>query len=288
MSPIPGVVASSRRTAGGGGGGGSALPTKVAGAYWPYWEDTYPDQISSNVNTLFIAFAVNSGSNGAIQWPGLNTLNQSTFQTRLQTTRAAGRCCILSIGGEFVTLTIDNSTEVTNFVNSVKSLYTTWGGFDGIDWDVEGGLVTSGNRQYFVAASQELKDFYGANFAISMSYQGPDSQYKTMAQELEGTGDLDWASIQYYDYPGPATSDVSSRLSEMVNTWGVSPAHLGVGVKYEPGNGNAWQTTSGLVSMWNTVEGTYPTLRGCTNWETQLDRNEGGGYATTVCPAITS
>lgn len=280
------------------GGGGSPPPPsgsvlnqkpKIVGAYWPQWETVYPDLIPDGINTLLVSFAIPAASPpGAMRWDGMyGGLNQATFEDRIQLTREAGRSVLLSLGGESITYLLNSDTKVTNLVNSVADIYTTWGGFDGIDWDIEGGHITSANRQYHEAASRELKDFYGANFAIAMSYQGPDVQYKTMAQNLEATGDLDWASIQYYDYPNPQTSDVVSRLSEMVNTYGVSPAHLGIGVKFESGNSSTW-THANAISMWNTVEATYPTLRGMVTWETIQDRTNSNDFADTVAPVITS
>lgn len=303
LRPLPGIgafrtiVADAPATS-------SALPTKVVGQYWPQWENKYPTEIPSTTNTLLLAFAVSAAANdGTVYWDGMYnppapnagapTLVQSVFEDDVQTFREGGRCAILSVGGSAGGLfTLDSTTKVTNFVNSIKALYNAWGGFDGIDWDIEEQATPD---VYYVAASRELKDFYGGDFAISMSYAGNDSgpgsvtTFKSIAQALESTGDLDLASIQYYDYsPGPQTSDVTSRLNEMVTTYGVDPSHLGVGVKIVPGDPITWQTPAAVVSMWNTVEAIYPTLRGCNHWESITDRANGYGFSNTVGAAITS
>lgn len=267
---------------------------KIAGQYWPAWETMYPHQIPSGTNMLLLSFAVPTGPshNGNLMWDGPYVLDYSTFVDSVQTTRAAGRSVLLSIGGAEIDYLMDNSTKVTNCVNSIKSIYNQLGGLDGIDWDVENQPTPTAQ---YVSASQQLKDFYGADFAISCSYAGNSDEagsqttYKAISQALEASGDLDMSTIQYYDYANPQTSDVQTRLGQLVNSWDVDPYHLGVGVKYVPGDGAAWQTTTAIINMWNTVEATYPTLRGCNNWESLYDHTSASnGFSNVVGPALTT
>ena len=63
------------------------------------------------------------------------------FNTDLATLRASGRCVLLSVGGAGSYIQLDTQDRSDAFVASVKSIYAQLGGFDGIDFDIEGGTV---------------------------------------------------------------------------------------------------------------------------------------------------
>jgi hypothetical protein len=265
----------------------SALPNIVVGAYWPEWETVRLRELPVGYNTVLIAFAINNGTNGAIKWDGLyGGLNQTEFEADIQEVRARGVCVILSIGGAGITFPLDSDAKVTNFVSSVQSLYTAWGGFDGIDWDVENQTF---DRVRFAAASRQLKSIYGPNFAICMAPAPSDNQYKLLAQDLQSTGDLDMISPQYYDYPATDQAErragVTNRTNELVNTYGINPHHIGVGTKHIGTASDVW-TIASIVTMWNEQTATYPTLRGAFTWESIADRDNGGQFATTVAATV--
>ena len=44
---------------------------------------------------------------------------------------------MLTVGGAGASFYLTNQTQSQNFLNSIYSIYSQLGGFDGIDWDIE-------------------------------------------------------------------------------------------------------------------------------------------------------
>ena len=120
------------------------LGSNIAMGYWDNW-GTFTLQNSPSVyKVLFYAFAVGSGADGAtiVMYTPSGTNPLSNLHNDIATCHGQSRKVILSIGGATsANITLQNSTDVTNFVNSVANLVTTYG-FDGIDLDLENSSLT--------------------------------------------------------------------------------------------------------------------------------------------------
>ena len=146
-----------------------------------YWHDftnpsgaTFPiSQVTSNWDVIIVAFADNAG-NGAISFtvdPAAGT--EAQFIADVAAKRKAGKKVVLSIGGQNGWITLDNATQVTNFVNSAYALIQKFG-FDGIDLDLETGVSQNTALQTnLVTAVKQLKAKVGSSFYLSMAPEHP-------------------------------------------------------------------------------------------------------------------
>ncbi|MBO7942257.1 hypothetical protein JTP77_041120, partial [Streptomyces sp. S9] len=94
---------------------------------------TYPiSQVSNDFDVIVVAFGDDAG-NGAVSFtvdPGAGT--EAQFKADVAAVRARGKKVVLSLGGQNGTVTLNNATQVANFVNSMEDLIRYYG-FDGVD-----------------------------------------------------------------------------------------------------------------------------------------------------------
>lgn len=134
--------------------------------------------------------------------------------------KARGVKVIASIGGAAGAVAIPNASEKAKFVSSTKALIDKFG-FEGLDIDIEGGMITlgGGDNDYnnpttanivnLIAAIKEIKQAYGSNFWITMapevayvqggitSYSGIWGAYLPVIQGLRN--ELNILHVQYYN-----------------------------------------------------------------------------------------
>ena len=161
--------------------GATNLGSNIAMGYWDNW-GTFTLQNSPSVyKVLFYAFAVGSGSDGAtiVMYTPSGTNPLSNLHNDIATCHGQGRKVLLSIGGATsANITLQNSTDVTNFVNSVANLVTTYG-FDGIDLDLENSSLTvnagdslsnpsTPDEANMANALSQLSSRLGSGFLISL------------------------------------------------------------------------------------------------------------------------
>ena len=120
-----------------------ALPERVLGCYWTYWNGPALTSLPGLYNTVYFFSALPAGqpggSTGAVTWS--QSRPTSDFNTGLAALRAAGRCVILSIGGANAYLRLDTTERADAFIASIGQIHQQLGGFDGIDLDIEGGQL---------------------------------------------------------------------------------------------------------------------------------------------------
>jgi chitinase len=146
-----------------------------------YWHDftnpsgpTYPiSQVSADWDVIIVSFADNAG-NGAISLTvDPNAGTEAQFIADIAAKRKAGKKVVLSIGGQNGWITLDNATQVTNFVNSAYALIQKFG-FDGIDLDLETGVSQNTALQAnLIVAMKQLKAKVGSSFYLSMAPEHP-------------------------------------------------------------------------------------------------------------------
>ena len=185
-----------------------------------YWHDftnpsgpTYPiAQVSNDWDVIIVSFADNAG-NGAISLTvDPNAGTEAQFIADIAAKRKAGKKVVLSVGGQNGSVSLDNATMVTNFVNSAYALIQKYG-FDGIDLDLETGVSQNTALQTnLVTAMQQLKAKVGSSFYLSMAPEHPYVQggyvaygsiwgaYLPIIDALRN--DLTEIHVQYYNNGG--------------------------------------------------------------------------------------
>jgi chitinase len=216
------------------------LPTHVVEGYWHnfYNSSVCPmrlTQAASYFDVLHVSFADNAGSGNVafnLYTPKAGepcaALDAATFKADIQTLKSQNKAVILSLGGADGAISMGSSTEQTNFVNSMKSIFSTWG-FSGIDIDLESGSgFTHGSQiqSLLPGAIQTLSSWYstqgsplGGHMFLTMApehpyvqggdvaYSGIWGAYLPMINTLRSQ--LDILHVQLYNNSSVTTPNVA-------------------------------------------------------------------------------
>ena len=202
-----------------------------ASGHWliGYWHDftnpsgnTYPiSQVTNDWDVIIVAFADNAGNGNISFTVDPNAGTEAQFIADVAAKRKAGKKVVLSVGGQNGSISLDNATMVTNFVNSAYALMQKFG-FDGIDLDLETG-VSQGTaiQTNLVSAMQQLKAKVGPSFYLSMAPEHPYVQggyvaygsiwgaYLPIIDALRN--DLTEIHVQYYNNGGFTYDNASNQ-----------------------------------------------------------------------------
>ncbi|AUH53558.1 chitinase [Chromobacterium sp. ATCC 53434] len=183
-------------------------------------------QVSADWDVIVVAFADDAG-NGNVSFtldPGAGSAAQFIQDIRAQ--QAKGKKVVLSLGGQNGSVTLNNATQVQNFVNSLYGIIVQYG-FDGIDLDLESGsgiVVGAPVVGNLVSAVKQLKAKVGPNFYLSMAPEHPYVQGGFVAYGgnwgaylpiIDGLrDDLSVIHVQYYNNGGLYTPYSNGALAE--------------------------------------------------------------------------
>jgi chitinase len=199
-----------------------------------YWHNftnpagpTFPiSQVPAAYDVIVVAFADDAG-NGNVSF----TLDpaaggEAKFIADVAAARTAGKKVVLSFGGQNGTVTLNNATQVANFVSSTVAILRKYG-FDGIDLDLESGAgVTQGAaiQTNLVTAVKQIKAQIGSGFYLSMAPEHPYVQGGYVAYGgiwgaylpiIDGLrNELSIIHVQYYNNGAVYTPYSASGLAE--------------------------------------------------------------------------
>jgi chitinase len=129
--------------------------------------------VDNSWDVIVIAFADDVG-NGTVAFNLDPVLNKAQFIADVAARRAQGKKVVLSFGGQNGTVTLNNATNVANFVNSTAAIMNEYG-FDGIDIDLESGANVLWGAPVIgniVTAVKQLKQSF-PNLYLSMAPEHP-------------------------------------------------------------------------------------------------------------------
>lgn len=218
------VVSSSRSSSSAGGNGrvpgdAAALPKHALVGYWHNFDNGSGvirlADVDASWDVIVIAFVDDAG-NGNVEFRLDPALNKAQFIQDVAAKRAQGKNIVLSYGGEKGTVTLNNSTNLANFVNSTAAIINEYG-FDGVDIDLESGAgVLHGAPviSNMVSAIKQLHAMF-PDLYVSMApehpyvqggyvaYSGIWGAYLPMIDQLRN--ELDLLHVQLYNNGGLAT-----------------------------------------------------------------------------------
>jgi len=181
-----------------------ASAAKMIG-YWETYGNIPLGSVSNNYDIINIAFGTPSGTHGATITFGQSVESDSQFRSDIAAKHAAGKKIVLSLGGGGApALNLQNTTDVTNFANSVESLCSSYG-FDGIDLDDESGVFNlhSGDNdftnpttpaiKYYIQGAQAVANHFGSSFIVSMADQVTDVDAYS-AYGFDSNSGITWGS----------------------------------------------------------------------------------------------
>jgi chitinase len=155
----------------------TGLPKHSLVGYWHNFDNgsglLRVASVDSTWDVIVIAFADDAG-NGAVKFTLDPALNKAQFIADVAAKRAQGKKVVLSFGGQNGTVTLNNATNVANFVSSTSAILNEYG-FDGIDIDLESGAGVSWGAPVItnlVTAVKQLKASF-PNLYLSMAPEHP-------------------------------------------------------------------------------------------------------------------
>lgn len=218
------VVASSRSSSSANGNGrvpgdAATMPKHALVGYWHNFDNGSGvirlADVDASWDVIVIAFVDDAG-NGNVEFRLDSALNKAQFIQDVAAKRAQGKNIVLSYGGEKGTVTLNNSTNLANFVNSTAAIINEYG-FDGVDIDLESGAgVLHGAPviSNMVSAIKQLNAMF-PDLYVSMApehpyvqggyvaYSGIWGAYLPMIDQLRN--ELDLLHVQLYNNGGLAT-----------------------------------------------------------------------------------
>jgi chitinase len=164
--------------------------SKIIVGYWHNFDNGSTNirlkDISSKYDVIQVAFAepVGGPTTGNMAFTPYNA-TVAEFKSDIATLKAQGKKVLISIGGANGTVDLADGTAKQNFINTMKSIISTYG-FDGMDLDLEGSsLSLNGGDTNFrspttpkivnlIDATRQILNAYGSSFILTMA---PETAY---------------------------------------------------------------------------------------------------------------
>jgi chitinase len=271
------------------------LPTHTVVGYWQNWggPNVRLRDVPQQYNVVALAFAVPSGSNGAVTFtPGIQS--DAEFIADVDLLRSQGRKVILSAGGWGANINLSSPDRTKAFVDSMTALIKKYH-LDGFDWDVEEGAGTPPiNVKEFASASRQIQANFGDDFLITMAPMQGDNGYYQLAEQIKDI--LDLVNPQYYN---GGQFNIDYYVSQS-NNWMkiLRPDQVGMGFMAKGGTGDtgyvepsvtvsAYECITKMVKCGSVKPAqAQPTFRGVMTWSINHDASTDYAWVKAVSPAI--
>jgi chitinase len=204
---------------------------KVLQGYWENWDGAAngvhppfgwtpiqnPQIRAHGYNVIQAAFPVILPDGTALWEDGMDTGVKVATPAEMCEAKAAGATILLSIGGATAAIDLSSSKVADKFISTIVPILKKYN-FDGIDIDIESGLVGSGNINTLSTSQGNLIRVIDgvlgqmpSNFGLTMA---PETAYVTGGSVVYGTiwgsylpiikkyadnGRLWWLNMQYYN-----------------------------------------------------------------------------------------
>jgi len=228
--------------------------------------------------------------------------------------KAAGSTILMSIGGAAAGLDLSSSTVADRFVATIVPILQRYN-FDGIDIDIETGLVGSGNISTLSASQANLERIIDgvlsrmpAGFGLTMA---PETAYVTGGSIVYGSiwgaylpivkkyadnGKLWWLNMQYYNgsmygchgdsYEAATVAGFTAQTTCLNTGLVVQGTTIRVpydkqvpGLPAQPGAGGGYMTPSLVAQAWNAY---HNGLKGLMTWSLNWDGSKNWTFGTNV------
>jgi len=314
--------------------GGSTCPVKsrpagkVIQGYWENWDGALngvhpglgwipindPRIQQHGYNVINAAFPVIL-SDGTVEWQdGMDTNVKVGSPADYCAEKAAGATILMSIGGATASVDLSSSAAADKFVSTIVPILKQYN-FDGIDIDIETGLVGSRSINTLSTSQQNLERIIDgvlaqmpSNFGLTMA---PETAYVTGGSVTYGSiwgsylpiikkymdnGRLWWLNMQYYNgsmygcsgdsYEAATvqgfqvqTQCLNNGLTIQGTTVKVPYDHQVPGLPAQPGAGGGYMTPSLVSQAWNSVGG---QIKGLMTWSINWDGSLGWTFGDNV------
>lgn len=297
---------------------------KVLVGYWESWDGSgvHPgmghiplSQSHVNYNVLDLAFPVLRSDGTAVWEDGMDVGVDVPTPAEICAEKAKGRRVLLSIGGAAAGMDLNSRAVAQRFIDTIVPILKT-NNFDGIDIDIETGLVAGGSWSQNSSSQNNLIYIIDsilaqmpANFMLTMApetayvtggqiaYGGPWGAYLPIIKRYLDNGRLNWLQMQYYNgnmygCPPPGATYQAGTVQGFVEqtrcmmygfqvagggpTITIPASKIVVGLPAQPGAGGGYMSPS-LV---RTAYGQVSSIRGLMTWSINWDGSKGWTFAT--------
>jgi chitinase len=265
-------------------------------------------------NVINAAFPV-IRSDGTVLWEdGMDSTVKVATPSEMCAAKAAGATILMSIGGAAAGIDLSSAAVADKFVNTVVPLLKKYN-FDGIDIDIETGLVGSGNIKTLSASQANLIRIIDgvlskmpSNFGLTMA---PETAYVTggsitygsiwgaylpIVKKYADNGRLWWLNMQYYNgsmygcsgdsYSAGTVQGFAAQTNCLNNGLVVQGTTIKVpcdkqvpGLPAQPGAGGGYMSTSLVSQAWNTCN---KGMKGLMTWSINWDGSKNWTFGSNV------
>ncbi|KAM3441028.1 hypothetical protein MY4824_001812 [Beauveria thailandica] len=301
---------------------------KVLQGYWENWDGSRngvhppfgwtpiqdPEIRKHGYNVLSAAFPVILPDGTALWEDGMDTQVKVPSPADMCAAKAAGATILMSIGGAAAAIDLSSSAVADKFVSTIVPILKKYN-FDGIDIDIESGLIGSGNINTLSTSQSNLIRIIDgvlaqmpSNFGLTMA---PETAYVTGGSVTYGSiwgaylpvikkyldnGRLWWLNMQYYNGEMYGCSGDSYKagtvegfiaqtdcLNKGLTIQGVTitiPYDKQVpGLPAQPGAGGGYMSTSNVAQVLSHYKG---ALKGLMTWSLNWDGSKNWTFGDNV------
>ena len=265
-------------------------------------------------NVINAAFPV-IRSDGTVLWEdGMDSTVKVATPAEMCAAKAAGATILMSIGGAAAGIDLSSATVADKFVATIVPILKKYN-FDGIDIDIETGLVGSGSITTLSASQANLIRIIDgvlaqmpANFGLTMA---PETAYVTggsvaygsiwgsylpIVKKYADNGRLWWLNMQYYNgsmygcsgdsYSAGTVAGFQAQTNCLNNGLVVQGTTIKVpcdkqvpGLPAQPGAGGGYMSTSLVSQAWSTCG---RGMKGLMTWSINWDGSKNWTFGNNV------
>jgi chitinase len=296
---------------------------KILQGYWENWDGAangvHPGmgwipitQVPTTYNVIMAAFPVIL-SDGTVKWEdGMDVGVKVPTPAEICEVKARGQVVLMSIGGATASVDLTQTTTVDRFIATIVPILKR-NNFDGIDIDIESGLVAGASYSQLSTTQANLIRLIDgvlaqmpSNFMLTMApetayvtggqiaYGGPWGAYLPIIGKYRDNGRLNWLNMQYYNgsmYGCGGTSYSAGTVQGFVEQtkcinsgftaggafFSLPYSKQVPGLPAQPGAGGGYMTPSQVSQAYNQV----PGIKGLMTWSINWDGSKGYTFANT-------
>jgi chitinase len=295
---------------------------KVLVGYWETWDGsaTHPgmghiplSQVHANYNVINVAFPVILSDGTMVFEDGSAPGEDVPTPAEICAEKARGRRVLLSIGGAAAAIDLSQQSVAQRFIDTAVPILKAYN-FDGIDIDIESGLVAGANYNSLSTSQANLIYIIDgilaqmpSNFMLTMApetayvtggqiaYGGPWGAYLPIIGKYRDNGRLSYLNMQYYNGSmygcpgGVATSYSAGTVEGFVEqtkclnngftaggvTFSLPYSKQVPGLPAQSGAGGGYMTPTLVTQAYNQVS----SIKGLMTWSINWDGSKGWTFA---------
>jgi len=265
-------------------------------------------------NVINAAFPV-IRSDGTVLWEdGMDATVKVATPAEMCAAKAAGATILMSIGGAAAGIDLSSTAVANKFVSTIVPILKKYN-FDGIDIDIETGLVGSGNINTLSASQANLiriidgvlagmPSGFGLTMAPETAYVTGGSitygsiwgSYLPIIKKYADNGRLWWLNMQYYNgsmygcsgdsYSAGTVAGFQAQTNCLNKGLVVQGTTIKVpcdkqvpGLPAQPGAGGGYMSTSLVSQAWNTCG---KGMKGLMTWSINWDGSKNWTFGNNV------